>query len=337
MFSQRNRKFFTEGYSNQTIIYEGYESREKLLMKRTLILIYGLLCYLLGAAVYFGGLGGFLANLLGRYSIDRGMTAEVFPALPINLGLILLFGLPHSLMARPRFKQWWARLIPAAAERSTYMLQASLMVLLLIWQWRAVPDVVWSLEQPWLKVFTWGLYLSGWLIAFLATLAIDHFELTGLKQVYAYFRRQPPRQTPFQTPFLYRIVRHPMQLGLLIAFWATPHMTVGRLIFALGMMAYICIGLTFEERDLVRRFGDLYLAYREQTPSLLPLRLPRGKPARTLRFPITKTPEESARNEMLSKPIKGAQHANRLDCQPRTRDESYGAGRRTPAATRHTR
>lgn len=251
-------------------------------MKRRLIFIYGILCYLLGAVVYFAGLGAFLANLLGPYSVDKGRTAEILPALAINVGLIVLFGLPHSLMARERFKRWWTRFIPAAAERSTYMLQASLMALLLIWQWRAAPTVVWSVEGPWLKGLLWGLYWSGWLIAFLATLAIDHFELTGVRQAYGYLRRQAPKAASFKTPFLYRVVRHPMQLGVTIAFWAAPQMTVGRLVFALGMTVYILIGLYFEERDLVHRFGDQYLAYRERTPKLLPW--PRGNTAGR-RFP----------------------------------------------------
>jgi protein-S-isoprenylcysteine O-methyltransferase Ste14 len=246
-------------------------------MKRKLIFIYGILCYLVGAGAYFMGLGGFLANLLGPYSVDKGSTAPFFPALLINVGLIVLFGLPHSLMARHGFKQWWTRVIPAAAERSTFMLQAGLLALLLIWQWRAMPGVLWHIEQPWLNTLVQGLYWLGWLIAFLATLAINHFELTGLQQVYANLRGREPKPVAFKLPWLYRIVRHPMQLGVLIAFWAAPQMTLGRLVFALGMTAYILIGLYFEERDLVRRFGNSYRAYQQQTPRLLPL--PRGKQA----------------------------------------------------------
>lgn len=248
-------------------------------MKRKLIFIYGILCYLVGAGAYFMGLGGFLANLLGPYSVDKGSTAPFFPALLINVGLIVLFGLPHSLMARRGFKQWWTRIIPAAAERSTFMLQAGLLALLLIWQWRAMPGVLWHIEQPLLNKLVWGLYWLGWLIAFLATLAINHFELTGLQQVYANLRGRKPRSVTFKVPFLYRIVRHPMQLGALIAFWAAPQMTVGRLVFALGMTTYILIGLYFEERDLVHHFGDKYRAYQQRTPKLLPL--PRGKQTAT--------------------------------------------------------
>jgi methanethiol S-methyltransferase len=240
-------------------------------MKRKLIFTYGILCYLVGAGAYFAGLGGFLAGLLGPFSIDKGSTAPFFPALLINVGLMILFGLPHSLMARHSFKQWWTRIIPAAAERSTFMLQAGLMTLLLIWQWQAMPDVLWQVEQPWLSSLLWVLYGLGWLIAFWATVAINHFELTGLQQVYANLRGQTPKPVAFRLPLLYRLVRHPMQLGVLIAFWAAPQMTVGRLVFALGMTTYIFIGLHFEERDLVRRFGDRYRAYQRQTPKLIPL------------------------------------------------------------------
>jgi protein-S-isoprenylcysteine O-methyltransferase Ste14 len=244
-------------------------------MKRKLIFIYGLICYVIGATAYFIGLGGFLANLFGPFSIDVGPEAPVVPALLINLGLIVLFGLPHSLMARQGFKRWWTRLIPAAAERSTFMLQAGLLALLLVWQWRAIPIVIWQIEQPVFNTLIWGLYWTGWLIAFLATLAIDHFELTGLQQVFANLRGVDPKPVNFKVPWLYRIVRHPMQFGVLIAFWVAPQMTVGRLVFALGMSTYILIGLYFEERDLVRRFGKQYRAYQQEIPKLLPL--PRSK------------------------------------------------------------
>jgi len=246
-------------------------------MKRKLIFIYGLLCYLIGATAYFAGFGGFLANLLGPYSIDAGREAPFIQALLINLGLIVLFGLPHSLMARQGFKKWWTRLIPVAAERSTYMLQAGLLALLLIWGWRAMPTVLWQIEGALLNKLMWSVYWLGWFFAFLGTLAINHFELAGLQQVYAYLRGVEPKPVDFKVPWLYRIVRHPIQLGALIAFWAASQMTAGRLVFALGMSTYMLIGLYFEERDLVRRFGDQYRAYQKQTPKLLPL--PRVKSA----------------------------------------------------------
>lgn len=243
-------------------------------MKRRSIFVFGLISYLIGAAAYFAGFGGFLANLLGPLSIDKGPEAPLGTALIINLGLIALFGLPHSIMARRGFKEHWTKIIPAAAERSAFMLQAGLLAFFLIWQWRAVPTVIWDVEQPLLRNSVWAVYWSGWLIAFLATLAIDHFELTGLKQVYAHLHGREIQPVRFKLPWLYRVVRHPMQLGALIAFWVTPHMTVGRLVFALGMTVYILIGLYFEERDLVRYFGERYQVYQRETPKLLPL--PRG-------------------------------------------------------------
>lgn len=208
---------------------------------------------------------------IGPLYVYEGPESPVMAALFINVGLMVLFGLPHSLMARRSFKQWWTKIIPPAAERSTYMLQSGLMALLLIWQWRPITQTVWQVENSVGSTLIWGLFWLGWLIAFISTLLINHFELTGLQQVYAYLRGQPATPLNFRTPFLYKIVRHPMQLGVMIAFWAAPHMTVGHLIFAVGMTTYILIGLYFEERDLVRRFGDTYREYQHTTPKLIPL------------------------------------------------------------------
>lgn len=250
------------------------------MLSRFAVLIFGIIAYLIGASAYFFGLGGFLANALGPYSVDQGVEASVPVALAINSGLIILFGLPHSLMARRRFKQWWTKFVPKPIERSMYMLQAGLLALLLIWQWRAIPITIWEVESQLLSGLIWGLYFLGWVIAFIATFLINHFELTGLQQVFAYARGKAPVVPRFRTPFLYRIVRHPMQLGALIAFWAAPHMTVGRLVFAVGMTTYILIGLTFEERDMVRRFGDTYCEYQRTTPRLIPAIFPRSSTRR---------------------------------------------------------
>jgi protein-S-isoprenylcysteine O-methyltransferase Ste14 len=254
-------------------------------MKRVVLLLYGLLAYLVGASAYFAGLGGFLANGLGPFSIDRGPETPFLTALAINTVLLLLFAVPHSLMARDGFKRWWTRVIPPAAERSTFMLQAGLLAGLLIWQWRPMTGVLWQVEHPLGRALIWSVYGLGWLIAFIATFLINHFELTGLQQVYAHFSGREPRPVPFHTPFLYRVVRHPMQLGVLLAFWAAPEMTAGRLVFALGMTAYILVGLHFEERDLVRRFGAAYLAYQQRTPRLIPMpRLRRLAPDKAVGF-----------------------------------------------------
>ena len=245
------------------------------MLRRYAFFLYGVVCYLIGASVYFLGLGGFLANVLGPYSIDKGTESPVLIALAINIGLIVLFGLPHSLMARKSFKQWWTRFIPPAIERSTYMLQAGLLAGVLIWQWQALPITIWDVQAPVLRGAIWALFFLGWIIAFIATCLINHFELTGLQQVFAYLRGREATPPHYRTPFLYKIVRHPMQLGVLLAFWATPHMTVGRLVFAIGMTSYILIGIHFEERDLVRRFGDVYREYQRTTPKLIPTFLPR--------------------------------------------------------------
>jgi protein-S-isoprenylcysteine O-methyltransferase Ste14 len=244
---------------------------EVFMVKKFIIAIYGIAGYLVGAGAYFIGLGGFSGNFLGEYSIDAGPETPLLPALLINTGLILLFGLPHSLMARKGFKQWWTKIMPPAAERSTYMLQAGLLASLLIWQWRPITHTIWQVENPLASGLIWGLFGLGWLIAFIATTLINHFELTGLQQVYAFLQDRTPAPVKFRTPFLYKIVRHPMQLGVTIAFWATPHMTLGHLIFAVGMTIYIFIGLYFEERDLVGRFSENYQAYQRSTPKLIPL------------------------------------------------------------------
>jgi protein-S-isoprenylcysteine O-methyltransferase Ste14 len=248
---------------------------------RIALFIYGIACYLVGAGAYFIGLGGFLGNFLGQLSIDRGPAAPFVPALVVNIGLIVLFGLPHSLMARRGFKRWWTTIIPPAAERSTFMLQAGLLTLVLIWQWRAMPGVVWSVESPVAAALIWAVFWAGWLIALIATFLISHFELTGLEQVYAHLRGRAIAAPSFRTPLLYKLVRHPMQLGVLLSFWATPHMTFGHLVFAIGMSAYILIGLHFEERELLRLFGRQYEEYRATTPQLLPRLWPARRAAQS--------------------------------------------------------
>jgi protein-S-isoprenylcysteine O-methyltransferase Ste14 len=234
------------------------------------IFVYGVGAYLIGASAYFIGLSGFLGNFLGPLSINQGPVTPFGQALLINIALIVLFGLPHSLMARRSFKRWWTRIIPPAAERSTFMLQSGLFVLLLIWQWRPLPGVIWQVESAVGQTLIWTVFWSGWVIALIATFLINHFELTGLQQVFAHLRGRPAQPLAFRTPFLYKVVRHPMQLGVLLAVWATPRLTVGHLVFALGMTIYIVIGLYFEERDLVRHFGQEYEAYRAATPQLIP-------------------------------------------------------------------
>jgi methanethiol S-methyltransferase len=182
-------------------------------------------------------------------------------ALPLNLLLLGLFAVQHSIMARPAFKRWWARLVPDPVERSTYVLMSSLLLALLFWQWRPLPGAVWEAEQPVIAAALWGLSVVGWLMVLTSTFLIDHFDLFGLRQVYLYAAAKPYSPPPFRTPALYRVVRHPIMLGFLIAFWATPNMTWGHLLFAGMMTAYIVVGIRLEERDLRNAFGSAHEKY----------------------------------------------------------------------------
>jgi protein-S-isoprenylcysteine O-methyltransferase Ste14 len=188
----------------------------------------------------------------------------------IDVSLIALFGAQHSLMARTGWKRWWTSIIPPALERSLYVLLASVLLLALFWLWRPIPIVIWQISNPLLQAGVYGACLAGWAIVVLATFQINHFELFGLQQVWRAMRHQPPASAEFHLPFLYRIVRHPLMSGFLLAFWATPLMTVDRLLFALGMSVYILIGVFYEERALRRQFGRVYEKYESEVPRLLP-------------------------------------------------------------------
>jgi protein-S-isoprenylcysteine O-methyltransferase Ste14 len=189
----------------------------------------------------------------------------------VNLALLTLFGVQHSVMARKGFKERWTRVVPRPIERSTYVVLSSACLALLFLLWHPIPRVVWSVEGTAGRVALVSLAALGWLVALFSTFLINHFELFGLRQVYLAARQSEPRPPRFTTPLLYRLVRHPLYLGFLLAFWAAPTMTVGHLVFALGMLGYILVGIHLEERDLVREFGNRYLAYREQVRALVPL------------------------------------------------------------------
>ena len=237
-------------------------------MTRTITLSYSLICYLAFNAVFIY-LAGFLLEIGVPKTINSGVAGHWFPALAINLGLIALFGATHSIMARDWFKQWLTRLLPEVAERSTFVLQASLFLALAIWQWQPMPHTIWQADGVAALVF-YALFGVGAVLLLWSTFLIDHFELFGLRQSWHYLRGVPMPQPEFNTPALYRIVRHPMQLGVMIMFLATPHMTVGHFLFASLMIGYIFIGLYFEERSLVRAFGDEYRAYQAHVPMLIP-------------------------------------------------------------------
>jgi protein-S-isoprenylcysteine O-methyltransferase Ste14 len=192
-------------------------------------------------------------------------------ALLINTLLLGLFAAQHSVMARPAFKRWWTQFVPQSVERATYVLLASLVLLLLYWQWRPMPAIVWSISQPAAVIALNAICWLGWATVLISTFLISHFELFGLAQVYARLRRAELPPATFKTPALYKRVRHPLYLGFLLAFWATPTMTVGHLLFAVASSGYILLGIFLEERDLIALFGEQYRRYRQEVPMLIPL------------------------------------------------------------------
>jgi methanethiol S-methyltransferase len=242
-------------------------------MRNVVTLIVGLGSYLLSLVTTLYGVSFTLGGLLPLPVTLP--SAPLIPALLLDVGFLVLFGIQHSLMARARWKQWWTSIIPPALERSLYALVASCILLGLFWFWRPIPTAVWQIGNPLLRASVYGLCLAGWGIVLLSTFQIDHFELFGLRQVWQAIHKQAQPRSEFRLPFLYRLVRHPMMSGFLLAFWATPQMTVDRLVFAVGMSLYILIGIAFEERALRREFGRAYETYQAKVPRLLPCaRLP---------------------------------------------------------------
>jgi protein-S-isoprenylcysteine O-methyltransferase Ste14 len=239
---------------------------------RSLALLYGVACYAVFFATFLYAIG-FVAGLGVPRHIDSGATGDFVASLAIDLALLGLFAVQHSGMARPAFKRWWTRIVPEPVERSTYVLLSSLVLVLLFWQWRALPQTLWHIEHEAARLALYGLSALGWLLVLTGTFLINHFDLFGLKQVWDYRRgtRAGRGEQPFVTRAFYRIVRHPLMLGFLIAFWATPTMSVGHLLFALATTGYILIAVKFlEERDLIALYGDTYRDYQRRVPMLLP-------------------------------------------------------------------
>lgn len=238
-------------------------------MSKFLTLVYGVAVYLLFFATFLY-LIGFVTGVPGLKTVDTGAAGDAGTAILVDLFLLALFGIQHSVMARRGFKAWWTRIVPQAAERSTFVLATTCVVALLIWQWRPIPDVVWAVDGQVAQYALLGLAGLGWGMLLLATFLINHFELFGLQQVFNHWRSRSFEPPAFRTPALYKLVRHPIYLGFIMGFWAAPRMTMGHLLFAIAMTGYIFIGILFEERDLVARFGDEYRRYRQRVPMILP-------------------------------------------------------------------
>jgi protein-S-isoprenylcysteine O-methyltransferase Ste14 len=240
---------------------------------RVLAFLYGLVCYFIFLISFLYAIA-FVGNIgLVLKTIDSGPDVRLPRALIINAVLLSLFAIQHSVMARQWFKRAWKQIVPEPVERSTYVLLASVILLLLYWKWEPMKGIVWDVQNPNGRAVLVGLFWIGWGLVLLSTFVIDHFGLFGMKQVYNYLVGKHDEPPPFKTPALYKIVRHPLYLGFIIAFWCTPRMTGGHLFFAIMTTAYILVAIQFEERDLIKFYGDNYRRYRQQVSMLFPLRL----------------------------------------------------------------
>jgi methanethiol S-methyltransferase len=238
-------------------------------MKRYLIIGYGAAAYVLFVATFLYAIG-FVGNIVVSRNVDHGIAAPIGEAVVVNVALLGVFALQHSVMARPGFKRWWTRFVPPSIERSTYVVLSSFALLLLYWQWRTMPAVIWDVRPQAGRLALWALFWLGWAIALASTFMINHFDLFGLRQVYLAWRGKPYTHIGFEARSLYRVVRHPLMLGFVIAFWAAPTMTAGHLLFSIATTGYILIAVQLEERDLVAALGNQYHDYRRSVSMLLP-------------------------------------------------------------------
>jgi methanethiol S-methyltransferase len=253
------------------VIAQDTHRRNASFFVRTIGFLYGLIAYAIFFVTFLYAIG-FVEGVIVPTTIDAGIVAPAMIAIIINLALMSVFALQHSVMARKQFKRWWTQFVPAPVERTTYVLFASLALALLLWQWRPMPAVVWHVANPAIAMALAALSYVGWLIVLSSTFLINHFELFGLHQVANNLSAKPMPAPRFREPLYYRFVRHPIYLGFIIAFWAAPTMTAGHLLFAAVTTAYILVGIQLEERDLVDLFGDQYRAYKSRVSMLLPWR-----------------------------------------------------------------
>ncbi len=242
-----------------------------------------MLCFLYGSIIYVFFLGtflyamGFVEGVVVPKSIDMGIQEATNRAIWINVLILGVFGIQHSIMARPGFKKHWTKIIPEPIERSTFVLVTCVILCFMYWQWRPLTNTIWSVEQQAARMFLVGLSYAGWLLVLYSTFLIDHFDLFGLRQVVLYLRGIEYTQKPFMERSAYKIIRHPLMLGFIVAFWATPHMTGGHLLFAGVTTAYVLVAIRIEEGDLIRSLGDDYEKYRERTRMLVPIRKARSR------------------------------------------------------------
>ena len=238
------------------------------MLNRSFSFVYGVICYAISMATFVVAMG-FLANVGTAKSLDSTAYSPFLHALAVDLGLLLMFCVQHSVMARPGFKREWTRIVPPALERSTYLLFSSAALLFLFWRWEPMGGVIWNLQSPVGRYAMYGLYIAGWLIVLAATFLINHFDLFGLRQVWLHLRDKRYTNLAFRTPGFYRLVRHPLYVGWILVFWSAPRMTAAHLVFALATTIYILVAIKFEERDLMEMHPE-YSAYRERVPMLIP-------------------------------------------------------------------